>query len=99
MTEYKLKMNYTVKEVDKNLVDTHKRITKDGMELAKKALSEIGVSLKPGQVLMRIGKKDTSDKDKVFFQIVPTTELSVVTSDNEIKNLDPKQLEQLVVKK
>ena len=74
-----------------NLFDKDGKMTPEGIELMKKS----GLKLPAGQIVMRIGKVDDPNTDKVFFQVIPTTELSVVTQSGNIKNVDPKELEKL----
>lgn len=74
-----------------NLFDATGKMTPEGIELMKKS----GLTLPAGQIIMRIGKVDDPNTDKVFFQVVPTKEISVVTKSGDIKNLDPTELENL----
>jgi hypothetical protein len=74
-----------------NLFDKDGKMTPEGIELMKKS----GLKLPAGQIVMRIGKVDDPNTDKVFFQVIPAKELSIVTQSGDIKNIDPKELEKL----
>jgi hypothetical protein len=74
-----------------NLFDKDGKMTPEGIELMKKS----GLNLPAGQIVMRIGKVDDPNTDKIFFQVIPTKELSVVTQSGDIKNVDPSELEKL----
>lgn len=73
------------------LFDGSGKMTPEGIELMKKS----GLKLPAGQIIMRIGKVDNPNTDKVFFQVIPAKELSIVTQSGDIKNIDPKELEKL----
>jgi hypothetical protein len=77
------------------LFDDKGKMTPEGMELMKKS----GLNLPAGQVVMRIGKRDDADTDKVFFQVVPATELSIVTKDQQIADLTAQDLDKLATEK
>lgn len=74
-----------------SLFDKDGKMTPEGIELMKKS----GLKLPAGQIVMRIGKVDDPNTDKVFFQVIPSKEISVVTQSGDIKNINPKELEQL----
>jgi hypothetical protein len=74
-----------------SLFDKDGKMTPEGIELMKKS----GLKLPAGQIVMRIGKVDNPNTDKVFFQVIPAKELSIVTQSGDIKNVDPKELEKL----
>lgn len=74
-----------------SLFDKDGKMTPEGIELMKKS----GLKLPAGQIVMRIGKVDDPNTDKVFFQVIPAKELSIVTQSGDIKNVDPKELEKL----
>ena len=59
-----------------NLFDAQGKMTPEGIELMKKS----GLKLPAGQIVLRIGKVDDPNTDKVFFQVIPSKELGVVTT-------------------
>jgi hypothetical protein len=76
-----------------NLFDAQGKMTPEGIELMKKS----GLTLPAGQIVLRIGKVDDPNTDKVFFQVIPSKELGVVTQSGDIKEIPTAQLEKLPV--